>query len=129
MYKPSVGAVQQAKGHTAPLRDSVNILFDLAIDSVNKSEKQQGRKLAFMMRKQDEELTAQQLWKKYNMCPHCRLTLTVSGFCDECGYQKPKGTCNNCAYNQEGVCLNRQGIEGQKVEVIAPDRCNNWVRA
>jgi hypothetical protein len=129
MYKPSVGARQQSKGHTAPLRDSVNILFDIAIDSVNKSEKEQGRKLAFIMRQQDAELTYKQLWNKYNSCPHCRLTLTSSGFCDECGYQKPRGTCKTCAFNQEGKCLNRQGVEGQKIDVIELDRCDNWARA
>lgn len=125
MYEPKA---PRPKSHTAPLRDSVNILFDLAIDAVNKTEMEQGRKLSYILRMQDAELKAQQLWDKYNTCPHCHKVLTTSGYCDDCDYQKPKGTCRTCAYNQEGECLNRKGCEGQKIEVVLLDRCDNWAK-
>jgi hypothetical protein len=126
MYQPKAA---RPKSSTAPLRDSVNILFDLAIDQMNREEKEQGRKLAFIMRKQDAELKAQQLWDKYNTCPHCHLVLTTSGYCDNCDYVKPRGICKSCAYNQEGICLNRKGCEGQEHTIEHDiDRCDNWVK-
>lgn len=115
--------------HTAPLRDIVNMRFDIAIDAVDKADREQGRKLSFIMRKQNEELVQAQLWAKYNRCPSCHLTLTTSGRCHTCDYVKPKGACRTCAYKQEGqTCLNRKGCEGKRHTVVDLDRCDNWVK-
>jgi RNase P subunit RPR2 len=127
MYEPK-RTKPRPRADSKPLKDSVNILFDYAIDAVNSAEKEQGRKLAFIMHMQDKELEAQHQWDKHNTCPNCHIVLATSGTCDECGYVKPRGRCKNCAFNQESVCLNRKGSEGQRIEVNDLDRCDNWVK-
>lgn len=115
--------------HTAPLRDSVNMLFDIAIAAVAQSEKEQGRALSFILRKQDEELKAQHAWNKYNMCPDCHVLLTTSGFCGQCDYVKPKGTCRSCTYNNNNFCFNKQDCtKGTKMAILPQYRCDNYCK-